>query len=92
MKIFLKRALFLMCALTLVFGLVGCPTEPKNNNIGGGSEKPEEYGDYQIVLNYSDTPVIDPSAGDVKIYEGETLIDTIKAADETLVALNNSNE
>ena len=91
MKIFLKRALFLMCALTLVFGLVGCPTEPKNNNIGGGSEKPEEYGDYQIVLNYSDTPVIDPSAGDVKIYEGETLIDTIKAADETLVALNNSN-
>ena len=37
MKIFLKRALFLMCALTLVFGLVGCPTEPKNNNIGGGT-------------------------------------------------------
>ena len=91
MKIFLKRALFLMCALTLVFGLIGCPTEPKNNNIGGGSEKPEEYGDYQIVLNYSDTPVINPSAGDVKIYEGDTLVDTIKAADETLVALKDSN-
>ena len=41
MKIFLKRTVFFMCALTLVLGLVGCPTEPKNNNIGGGTEKPD---------------------------------------------------
>lgn len=44
MKIFLKRTVFFMCALTLVFGLVGCPTEPKNNIGGGtigGTEKPD---------------------------------------------------
>lgn len=36
MKIFLKRALFLMCALTLVFGLVGCPKEAKSPSGGNG--------------------------------------------------------
>ena len=47
MKIFLKRALFLMCALTLVFGLVGCPTEPKNSSgggTGGGTIENESSG------------------------------------------------
>lgn len=51
----------------------------------------EGYGDYQIVLDYSDTPVINNIEGDIKIYAGETLVDTIKAANETLVALKDSN-
>lgn len=44
MKIFLKRALFLMCALTLVFGLVGCPKEAKSLSGGNGGGTDKVYG------------------------------------------------
>lgn len=44
MKIFLKRALFLMCALTLVFGLVGCPKEAKSPSGGNGGGTDKVYG------------------------------------------------
>ena len=44
MKIFLKRALFLMCALILVFGLVGCPKEAKSPSGGNGGGTDKVYG------------------------------------------------
>lgn len=76
MKIFLKRALFLMCALSLVFGLVGCPTEPKNNNIGGGEVIP---GD--IVL-YKGTETAGTAYSTI-----QAALDSIKDAGEYTIIL-----
>ena len=48
---------------------------------------PVEVADYQIKIAYSDTPVISETAT-AKIYNGETLVDTVNAKSEKLFIIN----
>ena len=81
MKIFLKRTVFFMCALTLVFGLMGCPTEPKTSS-GGGNEfipavdtgvieltAPATAGSVTLVADSDDT---------TKLYEGNSVQEALE--------------
>jgi len=68
MKIFLKRALFLMCALTLVFGLVGCPKEAKSPSGGNGG------GTTESVVQTVPNP-------ELNLADGVTLFPANKATD-----------